>query len=170
MANVITCLQLLGIDIPNKFDYWHKQAKQLSLKISESVILPNDLLYILGNNLLYPLALYTSFQMAEFFGTSAVPYKLEEFCHSPIFSMKKSHNLWILGQKEEQVSKSLAKLGSGTLYIELYNSDILAQLFESIFFVQNLFLLLAKKHGYSELQYTVLKATLKVSSDIIYED
>ena len=169
-ANVITCLQLLGIDVPNKFDHWHKEAKQLSSKISESLILPNDMLYILGNNLLYPLALYTSFQMAEFFGTSAVAHKLEEFCHSPLFGMKKSHNLWILGQKEELVSSSLGKLGSSTLYIELYNSDILTQLFESIFFVQNLILLLAKKHGYTELQYTAMKDVLKASSDIIYED
>ena len=114
VANVITCLQLLGIDVPNKFDHWHKEAKQLSSKISESLILPNDMLYILGNNLFYPLALYTSFQMAEFFGTSAVAHKLEEFCHSPIFGMKKSHNLWILGQKEEWVSRSLGKLGSST--------------------------------------------------------
>ena len=170
VANVITCLQLLGIDVPNKFDHWHKEAKQLSSKISESLILPNDMLYILGNNLLYPLALYTSFQMAEFFGTSAVAHKLEEFCHSPIFGMKKSHNLWILGQKEEWMSRSLGKLGFSTLYIELYNSDILTQLFESIFFVQNLILLLAKKHGYTELQYTVMKDVLKASSDIIYED
>ena len=45
--------------------------------------------------------------MAEFFGTTAAAHKLEEFCHSPIFGMKKSHNLWILGQKEECISKSL---------------------------------------------------------------
>ena len=169
-ANVITCLQLLGIDIPNKFDLWHKEAKQLSSKISESLILPNDMLYILGNNLLYPLALYASFQMAEFFGTSAVAHKLEEFCHSPVFGMKKWHNLWILGHKEERISRTLGKLGSSTLYIELYNSDIFTQLFESVFFVQNLILLLAKKQGYTELQYTVMKDVLKVSSDIIYED
>ena len=170
VANVITCLQLLGIDVPNKFDLWHKEAKQLSSKISESLILPNDILYILGNNLLYPVALYASFQMAEFFGTSAVAHKLEEFCHSPVFGMKKWHNLWILGYKEERISRTLGKLGSSTLYIELYNSDIFTQLFESVFFVQNLILLLAKKQGYTELQYTVMKDVLKVSSDIIYED
>src|SRR4026209_1622294 len=85
VANVITCLQLLGIYVPNKFESWHNQAKQFSPKISDSLLLPNDMLYILGNNLLYPLALYTSFQMAQFFGKAAVAHKLEEFCHSPIF-------------------------------------------------------------------------------------
>ena len=108
--------------------------------------------------------------MAEFFGTAAVAHKLEEFCHSPIFGLKKSHNVWIFGQKEERISRSFGKLGFRTFYIELYNSDIVAQLFESIFFVQNLILLLAKKYGYTELQYTVMKDVLKVSSDIIYSD
>jgi len=53
-------------------------------------------------------------------------------------------------------------------YIEFYNKDIFAQLFISIFFVQNLVLLLAEKHGYTELQYLMMKDVLKTSSDIIY--
>jgi len=53
-------------------------------------------------------------------------------------------------------------------YIEFYNKDIFAQLFISIFFIQNLILLLAEKHGYTELQYIMMKDVLKTSSDIIY--
>ena len=45
-----------------------------------------------------PLALYTSFQMAEFFGSSlATAHKLEEFCHSPVFGLKKSHRYMDFG-------------------------------------------------------------------------
>ncbi len=108
--------------------------------------------------------------MAEFSGSTFTRNRLEEFCHSPIFGLKESQDIWILGQKEERISRSFGKLGFRTFYIELYNSDIVAQLFESIFFVQNLILLLAKKYGYTELQYTVMKDVLKVSSDIIYSD
>ena len=90
--------------------------------------------------------------MAEFFGTAAMAHRLEEFCHSPIFGLKKSQDIWILGQKEERDKSSLENWVS-PFYIELYNSDMVAQLFESIFFVQNLILLLAKKYGYTELQY-----------------
>jgi fructoselysine-6-P-deglycase FrlB-like protein len=169
VANVITCLQLLGIDVPRKFYPWHKKSKQISSKISKSLILPNDMLYILGNNLLYPLALYASFQMAEFFGTVAVAHKLEEFCHSPVFGMKKSHNLWILGQNEKIYSSRIEGLGVRTSYIELYNSDVLSQVFQSIFLVQNLMLLLAERYGYTELQYLLKQDVLKVSSDIIYD-
>jgi len=167
-ANVITCLQLAGIILPKKFDVWYKKGLELSLASIESVKLPKDTCYILGNNLSYALALYSSFQMAEFFGCIAIAHKLEEFCHSPIFGAKISHALWILGQNEEQISLRLKKLGFHVSYFELYHSEILTELFESIFFMQNLILLLAKKYGYTELQYFKMNDVLKASSDIIY--
>lgn len=168
VANVITCLQLLGIDLPNKFNHWHMNARQHSLELSESLILPDDTVHIMGNNVLYPLALYASFQMAEFFGTTAVEHKLEEFCHSPIFGLKKSHHLWILGQNETQISRMLKRLGPNFTYFELQNPDIFSQLFQSIFFVQNLILLLAERYRYTELKYVTMKDVLRTSSDIIY--
>jgi len=109
--------------------------------------------------------------MTEFFGTTAVAHKMEEFCHSPIFGLKKTHHVWVLGQKEGHIYKRISKLaGRQISYFELYNEDIVSQIFESLFFVQNLILLLAKKYGYTELRYTVMKDVLKVSSDIIYSD
>ena len=169
VANVITCLQLLGINPPNKFNIWHKKAVELSSNLSESMTLPQDTIYVLGNNLLYPLALYTSFQMAEFFGTTAVAHKLEEFCHSPIFGLKKSHDILILGQNEKRYSASLEGLGLPVYYSELYNSDGVAQEFQSIFLVQNLMLQLADKYGITELQYLSKEGILNTSSDIIYD-
>jgi fructoselysine-6-P-deglycase FrlB-like protein len=168
VANVVTCLQLAGIILPKKLNTWYKKGMELSLSSFQSVKLPDETSYILGNNLFYALALYNSFQMAEFFGSTVIAHKLEEFCHSPIFGVKKSHDLWILGQNEVQLSRRLEKLGFRISYFELYNSDILAQLFQSIFFMQNLILLLAKKYGYTELQYVMMKDVLKASSDIIY--
>jgi glutamine---fructose-6-phosphate transaminase (isomerizing) len=169
VANVVTCLQVAGITVPKKFDVWYKNAVKLSQNVLESMILPDDTLFVLGNNTLYPLALYASLQMAEFFGTTAVSHKLEEFCHSPIFGLKKTHHVWILGQKEEFVPTRMSKLvGRQISYFELYNEDIVSQIFESIFFVQNLILLMAEKHGYTELTYVTMKDVLRVSSDIIY--
>jgi len=169
VANVVTCLHIAGIMIPKKFGMWHKKGVELSLKFLNSTVLPAETLYLLGNNILFAIALYTSMQMAEFFGSTAVAYKLEEFCHSPIFGLKKSHYLWVLGQNEEQIIKRLNRLGLRLSYAELYNKDIFAQLFVSIFFVQNLILLLAEKYGFTELQYVMMKDVLKASSDIIYD-
>jgi fructoselysine-6-P-deglycase FrlB-like protein len=169
VANVVTCLQITGVTMPRKFDIWHKNGVQLSQNFLPSVTIPDQILYLLGNNTLYGIAFYASLQMAEFFGSTAVAHKMEEFCHSPIFGLKKSHCVWLLGQNEEQIRTRLSKLGVRLSYIELYNKDIFTQLFVSIFFVQNLILLLAEKYGYTELQYVMMKDVLKASSDIIYD-
>ena len=168
VTNVLTCMQITGIRIPNKFDIWYKKALRLSKNLFESVTIPEQPLYLLGNNILYAVALYASLKMAEFFGSTAMAHKLEEFCHSPIFGLKKSHCVWIFGQKEEQIRRRFTRLRFPLSYIEFYNKDIFAQLFISLFFVQNLVLLLAEKHGYTELQYLMMKDVLKTSSDIIY--
>lgn len=169
VANVVTCLQIIGIRIPPKFDAWSKEARDLSQRLSDSMMFPRETVYVLGNNLLYPTALYASLQLAEFFGTTAIAHKLEEFCHSPIFGLKDSHCVWILGQNEEHVSQTLQRLGQRFTYIELHNTDVLSQLFKSIFLMQNLILILAEKNGYKELQYVKMKDVLEASSDIIYD-
>jgi fructoselysine-6-P-deglycase FrlB-like protein len=170
VANVITCLQIVGVRIPSKFDLWYKSGQDLSVNLLDSIELPKTTLYLLGNNTLYALALYASLKMSEFFCTTAVANKLEEFCHSPIFGIKKSHRLWIMGHKDVQVSKRLERLGLHITYIELYRTDKFTQLFESIFFVQTLMLLTAKKYGFRELQYLLKQNILKASSDIIYSN
>jgi fructoselysine-6-P-deglycase FrlB-like protein len=169
VANVVTCLQLAGISIPDRFIDWYNRGSELSVDLIESDMLPQDrTLYLLGNNIMYAVSLYTSFQLAEFFACKANAYKLEEFCHSPIFGLKKLDYVWILGQSESAISQRLDPLGLNLSYFELGDNDPLSQLFESIFFVQNLILLLAEKQGCTELQYVLKKDILKASTDIIY--
>jgi len=171
-ANVVTCLQIAGVVVPQKFDLWYNKGVELSQEFLDSKVLDrigDSIVFLLGNNTLYPLVLYTSLKMTEFFGTTAVAHKLEEFCHSPVFGIKKSHQLCILGQNEESISQKLDRLGFKLSYMELYNQDTLSQLFESIFFVQSLMLLLAKRYGKTELHYLKSKDALKVSSQIIYD-
>jgi len=169
VANVVTCLQISGSVVPQKFDTWHKKGIELSLKSLDSIVLPREeSVDILGNYLLYGVGLYATFQMSEFFGIAAHAHKLEEFCHSPIFGFRKPNQLWVLGQNELYISEKLSKLGFPVNYTEFYNQDIFGQLFTTIFFIQNLMLLLAEKNGYSELQYVKMKDVLQTSSDIIY--
>ena len=168
VANVVTCLQIAGATLPQKFDGWYKNGVRLSQDMLSSFTLPEQSVNLLGNNLLYPIALYASMQIAEFFGKTAICHKLEEFCHSPIFGLGKSDCSWVFGQKEQHVAEKLRTLRHSVSYVELYNKDVFTQLFTSIFFVQNLILLLAEKYGYTELQYVKMKEVLKVSSDIIY--
>ena len=102
-ANALTCLQVVGITVPKKFDVWYKNAVKLSQNLVESMILPDDTVFLLGNNTLYPLALYASLQMAEFFGTAAVAHKLEEFCHSPIFGLKKTPHMGSRSERRTRI-------------------------------------------------------------------
>ena len=146
MSNLLTCAQISGIRIPPKFEIWYKKGVQLSKNWLESMTIPEQPLYVLGNNILYAIALYASLQMSEFFGSTVIAHKLEEFCHSPIFGLKKSHCVWIFGQREEQIKRRLTRLRFHLSYFEFYNKDIFAQLFISLFFVQNLILLLVEKH------------------------
>jgi fructoselysine-6-P-deglycase FrlB-like protein len=99
-ANVVTCLKLTGVTIPRQFETWHRNGMTLASD-SGSIKLPQSILHILGNNVLYPIAIYASLKMAEFFGVTATTNKLEEFCHSPIFGVKPTHSIWIFGHNEE---------------------------------------------------------------------
>ena len=167
-ANVVTCLHLAGISVPRNFETWHKNGIALSSSF-RSVGIPRSFLQILGNDILYPMALYASLKMTEFFGLTTIPNKIEEFCHSPIFGIKPSHTLWVLGQAEKAISKKLGKLDYELNYFELNNSDLLSELFESIFFIQRLMLQLCEKYGHNELKYVLMKKVLAISSDIIYK-
>ena len=166
-ANVVTCLKLTGVTIPRQFETWHRNGMKLASD-SGSIKLPQSILHILGNNMLYPIAIYASLKMAEFFGVTATANKLEEFCHSPIFGVKPTHSIWIFGHNEEFISKKIDNLSGQLNYFEFKNPNILSQLFQSIFFLQSFMLLLSKKYNLKELKYRHMKKVLKISSDIIY--
>jgi fructoselysine-6-P-deglycase FrlB-like protein len=167
VANVVTCMQIAGLKVPGNFDKWHKNASEKSERYLTSDLLSINTMFLMGNNVLYPIALYGSFQMAEFFGSKVLAYKLEEFCHSPIFGLKKDDSMWILGQNELEIKSTLEKLGMSITYVECA-SDVFAQVFESIFFIQSLMLRLSSKYERNELKYVTMKDVLKVSSEIIY--
>jgi fructoselysine-6-P-deglycase FrlB-like protein len=166
-ANVVMCLQLTGMSIPQKFEMWHKNGMALSSSFDHTCI-PKDVLHILGNDVFYPLAIYASLKMAEFFGVTSVPNRMEEFCHSPVFGIKPSHTVWILGRAEDNTSHKLRNLKNEFNFFELKNPDPLSELFETIFFLQGFILLLCEKHNFTELKYVLMKKVLALSSDIIY--
>ncbi|HEY7777544.1 MAG TPA: SIS domain-containing protein [Nitrososphaeraceae archaeon] len=166
-ANVVICLQLAGISIPRKFQMWHKNARALSSRF-DHVNLPKGILHIVGNDVFYPLAIYASLKMSEFFGVTTVPNRMEEFCHSPVFGIKPSHTVWILGRTENIISQKLGNLNNKSNFFELKNRDVLSEIFESIFFLQGFMLLLCEKNNFNELRYILMKRVLAVSSSIIY--
>ena len=165
-ANVVICLQLAGMSIPPKFEMWHRNGAALSSRFHHFCI-PKGVLHILGNDVFYPLAIYASLKMAEFFGVTSLPYRMEEFCHSPLFGIKPSHTLWILGRTEDITCNKFKNLKNGYNFFELKNPDPVSELFEAIFFLQGYIVLLCEKHNFSELKYVLMKKVLAISSEII---
>lgn len=166
-SNVAICLQLAGISIPRKFQVWHRNGMNLSSRY-DYVDLPKGVIHILGNDVFYPLAIYTSLKMSEFFGVTTVPNRMEEFSHAPVFGIKPSHTVWILGRTENITSQKLKNLNNKSNFFGLKNPDVLSELFESIFFLQGFMLLLCEKHNINELKYVLMKRVLDISSNIIY--
>ncbi len=168
-ANVVICLQLAGISIPQNFETWNRNGMALSSSFHH-LSFPKDVLHILGNDVFYPLAIYASLKMAEFFGVTSLPNRMEEFCHSPLFGIKPSHTLWILGRTEDITSNKLRNLKNDFNFFELKNPDLLSELFEAIFFLQGFMIHLCEKHDFTELKYILMKKVLAISSDIIYKE
>jgi fructoselysine-6-P-deglycase FrlB-like protein len=166
-ANVVVCLQLAGMSISPNFDKWHRNGMALSSRFRH-VYFPKDVLHILGNGTFYPLAIYVSLKMAEFFGVTSIPNRIEEFCHSPVFGIKPSHTMWILGRTEDNTSHKLRNLKNMFNFFELKNPNIISELFEAIFFLQGIMLRLCEKQNFTELKYVLMKKVLAISSDIIY--
>lgn len=168
-TNVATCLQLAGISVPQKFQMWQRNGMALASSFN-NVIFPKRVLHILGNDVFFPLAIYASLKMIEFFGVTTIPNKLEEFCHSPVFGIKPSHAIWILGRAEDTTIHKLANLENDFNFLNLRNPDLLSELFESISFLQGLMLLFCEKYEFTELKYVLMKKVLRISSDIIYRN
>ncbi|HEY8140501.1 MAG TPA: hypothetical protein VIE86_05400, partial [Nitrososphaera sp.] len=126
---------------------------------------------LLGNGPLFPIAAYGAFKFNEVLGEKALYYSGEEFCHSPIFSVKNSDNILVLGGKKdnsEALDLRLRKEGFNSCYIDFDQGSAVDALIQSTFFVQLLALSIAKTRGVTDCYFLKNKKLLNVSSDFIY--
>jgi fructoselysine-6-P-deglycase FrlB-like protein len=128
----------------------------------------------LGNGILFPAALYGSLKMNEVFGIPSLAYSLDEFCHSPIFSIKSNDRIIILGNNvcEFSISKTiineLDKMEVLTLYIDCRKRSVIDSLLRSIFFLQLYAVKLAVKNRLKDCYFLRNKRLLALSSKLIY--
>ena len=124
---------------------------------------------ILGDSLLYPVALYGALKFNEVFGARAVSYPAEEYCHSPIFGARKSDQIIVMGAENgnKKLDKRLNQEGFSSVHIN-FNGTGIELLLQSIFFMQLLVLKLARKRGLAECYFLRNKKLLRTSSDFIY--
>jgi glucosamine--fructose-6-phosphate aminotransferase (isomerizing) len=167
-VSMIECISLvtklrLPADIGKIYNQTEKQAKQVISKINGK----SDSYLILGNGQLYPIAMYGALKFNEVFGARAVAYPAEEFCHSPLFSIKESDQAIVIGCDSRKLSKRLNQEGFSSVHVSFRSTGI-ELLLRSTFFMQLLVLKLAQKYGLTSCYFLKNKKLLRLSSDFIY--
>jgi glucosamine 6-phosphate synthetase-like amidotransferase/phosphosugar isomerase protein len=176
-ASMIKCISLtiqlrLPSDLRKIYNRAEKQAKQVISKIDNKSSSSNSSssYFILGNGQLHAIAMYGALKLNEVFGARAMAYPVEEFCHSPLFSIKETDQAIVLGDDDNnsrKLSKRLNEEGFSSVHVGFKNTGI-ELLLQATFFMQLLVLKLAQKYGLTSCHFLRNKKLLRVSSDFIY--
>jgi fructoselysine-6-P-deglycase FrlB-like protein len=174
--SMIKCISLsTELQIPSNlrktYNRAEKQAKQAISRINNKSNSSNTSYFILGNSQLHAIALYGALKFNEVFGAKAMAYPAEEFCHSPLFSIKETDQVIVLGGDDDDNSRKLSKRlneeGFSSVHVGFKRAGI-ELLLQSTFFIQLVVLKLAQKYGLTSCYFLRNKKLLRVSSDFIY--
>ena len=177
VASMIKCISLtiqlrLPSDLRKIYNRAETQAEQVISKIDNKsrTSSSSSSYFILGNGQLHAIAMYGALKFNEVFGASAMVYPVEEFCHSPLFSIKETDQAIVLGDNDDnnrKLSKRLNEEGFSSVHVRFKNTGI-ELLLQATFFIQLLVLKLAQKYGLTSCHFLSNKKLLRVSSDFIY--
>jgi fructoselysine-6-P-deglycase FrlB-like protein len=186
-ASMIKCISLstrlhMPSDLRKLYNHAEKQAEQVMGEVDHKSSSSNNNIaigssysnsssyFLLGDGTLYSIAKYGTLKFNEVFGAKALAYPAEEFCHSPLFSIKEVDQAIVLGDgdgKNRKLSKRLNEEGFPSIYVEFKNTGI-ELLLQATFFIQLFVLKLAQKYGLTTCHFLKNKKLLKMSSDFIY--
>jgi fructoselysine-6-P-deglycase FrlB-like protein len=181
-ASMIKCISLstelqLPSNLRKMYNRAENQAKQAISKIDDKSNSSSSTSYfILGNSQLHAIAMYGALKFNEVFGAKAMAYPTEEFCHSPLFSIKETDQAIVLGGGEEddddddnssKLSKRLNEEGFASVHVGFKPTGI-ELLLQATFFIQLFVLKLAQKYSLTSCYFLRNENLLKVSSDFIY--
>ena len=189
-ASMIKCISLstqlhMPSDLRKLYNHAEKQAEQvmgevdhksnnnnnnIAIGSSYSNSSSSSSYFLLGDGPLYAITKYGTLKFNEVFGTKALAYPAEEFCHSPLFSIKEADQAIVLGDGDgnnRKLSKRLNEEGFSSIYVGFKNTGI-ELLLQATFFIQLFVLKLAQKYGLTTCHFLMNKKLLKMSSDFIY--
>jgi fructoselysine-6-P-deglycase FrlB-like protein len=129
----------------------------------------------LGDGILFPVAVYGTLKINEVFGLKSFAYPSEEFCHSPLFSLKRNDKIIIFASKKVDLARSgelndrLTKLGFSSAYIvDCSRLSLTELLLKSTLIMQLFAVKQALRKGLKDCFFLKDKGLLKLSSDFIY--
>lgn len=175
-ATVISCMSLIGININlNVLGKIMKDAREQVNRYGLNLPTRFKSILFLGDGISYPLASYGALKMHELFGFRSFGYLLDDYYHSPIFSLKKPDCVFVLDH--EKLKNSLStnfhnKLKKTHALSYYFRPQIGLSHFEQslffIFVIQILGLTMAEKLKIDKPYYLSRKRILKLSSSLIY--
>jgi fructoselysine-6-P-deglycase FrlB-like protein len=179
-ASMIKCISLstelqLPSNLRKMYNRAENQAKQAISKIDDKSNSSSTSYFILGNSQLHAIAMYGALKFNEVFGAKAMAYPTEEFCHSPLFSIKETDQAIVLGGQEDdddddnssKLSKRLNEEGFASVHVGFKRTGI-ELLLQATFFIQLFVLKLAQKYSLTSCYFLRNEKLLRVSSDFIY--
>jgi fructoselysine-6-P-deglycase FrlB-like protein len=178
-ASMIKCISLstelqLPSNLRKMYNRAENQAKQAISKIDDKSNSSSTSYFILGNSQLHAIAMYGALKFNEVFGAKAMAYPTEEFCHSPLFSIKETDQAIVLGGEDDddddnssKLSKRLNEEGFASVHVGFKPTGI-ELLLQATFFIQLFVLKLAQKYSLTSCYFLRNEKLLRVSSDFIY--
>jgi fructoselysine-6-P-deglycase FrlB-like protein len=174
-SSMLSCLSLLTdvTDLGN-IDCIYQQANIQAENLLKVHSINTSSFIFLGDGILFPIGMYGALKVNEIFGSKSYAYTIEEFCHSPIFSIKPGDNIIIFdnfGYDKKNASLLYNRLNHvkySTVYVNLSNLSQIEAVLKSIFLIQMLLLKIAKRDGLKECFFLRNKELLDLSSDLIY--
>ncbi len=144
-ASTVICLSLIS-DIANTalIPEIYENCKE-SCQDYEDVNFKEQAYVILGNDFLYPCAMYGKLKINEIFGFPSIAYSSDEFFHAPIFGTRLTDYILLLEKKgikqkeKKAISKLLSKVGIKNVSINCGNKSIFEIILTSIFLQQIIF-------------------------------
>lgn len=181
-ASLLSCLSLIGkASIPDNLRQIYRQAyrQARNLSISTSSQKKVSTMILLGEGILFPLALYGTLKINEVLGLRSFAYSVEEFCHSPLFGLRKSDQVIIFGHRPaaaatttaRKLNGQLQELGYSSEYVDCAsNSRTLTELLlRSTILLQLFVIKQARLKGLNECIFLRKKNLLALSSGFIYQ-
>ena len=166
LDSALTCISLVtNFKIPEAKPLYQKALRDAkNSKMS-------DRIFVLGNHLTYPMAMYCAAKFYEILGHNAYYERIEQFSHMELFSTKKGDTVIIFEEKNahnQQLAKNLKKAGLNVIHPVLNSKNNISQIIYYAYFSQILPLLKAKKQGMHDCHFVLAKNLRKTSDNMIY--
>lgn len=164
-TSMLACLSLVRnvkiTDAERLFDSAESDAEGIQL---------NSHVYLLGNWITYPLAMYGCAKMYEVLGMKAQHVMLEQFCHMQLFSVKEGDTILILSNddKAKDLSAKLVNDGYNSHIFEPKGKTLEDNLLYYSFLLQLIVLNNAKRLQLKECYFITNNKLREISSSLIY--